>query len=72
MIKCVVCQQNKGEKINTLGLIQPLNLPCQHWEKVSLDFTIGLPKFERKNIIIVVLIGCYMLIEMEKEIMTIK
>jgi hypothetical protein len=52
--KCVVCQQNKGETIKTLGLLQPLAIPSQHWEEVSMDFITGLPKSEGKSVIMVV------------------
>jgi len=44
--ECLVCQQNKVEAIKTLGLLQPLSIPSQHWEEVSMDFIIGLPKSE--------------------------
>ena len=52
--KCLVCQQNKVETVKTLGLLQPLNIPSQCWEEVSMDFIIGLPKSEGKNVIMVV------------------
>jgi hypothetical protein len=54
MAECVVCQQNKKETIKTLGLLQPLSIPSQHWEEVSVDFITGLPKSEVKNAIMVV------------------
>jgi hypothetical protein len=50
----LVCQQNKVETIKTLGLLQPLAIPSQHWEKVSMDFITGLPKFEGKSVIMVI------------------
>lgn len=50
----MVCQQNKVETINTPGLIQPLSIPSQHWEEVSMDFIMGLPKLEGKSVIMVV------------------
>jgi hypothetical protein len=52
--ECVVCQQNKVETIKTLGLLQPLSIPSQRWEEVSMDFIIGLPKFEGKSVIMVI------------------
>jgi len=52
--ECLVCQQNKVETIKTPGLLQPLSIPNQCWEKVSMDFIIGLPKSERKSVIMVV------------------
>jgi hypothetical protein len=52
--ECLVFQQNKVEKINTLGLLQPLAIPSQHWEEVSMDFIIVLPKFEGKSVIMVI------------------
>ena len=34
----------KGETIKTPGLLQTLVIPNQHWEEVSMDFIIGIPK----------------------------
>jgi hypothetical protein len=36
------------------GLLKPLAIPSQRWEEVSMDFITGLPKFEGKNVIMVV------------------
>jgi hypothetical protein len=54
MEECLVCQQNKVETIKTLGLLQPLAIPSQHWEEVSMDFIMGLPKSEGKSVNMVV------------------
>ena len=54
VVKCFVCQQNKVETAKTLGLLQPLSIPSQVLEEVSLDFVTGLPKFEGKGVIMVV------------------
>ena len=54
MAECLVCQQNKVETIKTLGLLQPLSIPSQRWEEVSMDFIIGLPKSDGKSVIMVV------------------
>jgi hypothetical protein len=50
----LVFQQNKLETIKTLGLLQPLAIPSQRWEEVSMDFITGLPKSERKSVIMVI------------------
>jgi hypothetical protein len=42
------------ETVKTLGLLQPLNIPSQHWGEVSMDFITGLPKSEGNNVIMVV------------------
>jgi transposase InsO family protein len=52
--ECLVFQQNKVETIKTLGLLQPLAIPSQHWEEVSMDFITGLPKSEGKSVIMVI------------------
>jgi hypothetical protein len=52
--ECLVCQQNKVETIKTPGLLQPLSIPSQCWEEVSMDFITGLPKFEGKSVIMVI------------------
>jgi hypothetical protein len=51
----LVFQQNKVETIKTPGLLQPLAIPSQCWEDVSVDFITGLPKSEGKivNMVIV-------------------
>ena len=50
----LVCQQNKVETIKTLSLLQPLSIPSQCWEEVSMDFITGLPKYEGKRVIMVI------------------
>jgi hypothetical protein len=52
--ECVFCQQNKVETIKTPGLLQPLSIPSQRWEEVSMDFITGLPKSEGKSVIMVI------------------
>ena len=52
--KCFVFQQNKVETIKTLGLLQPLAIPSQCWEDISMDFIMGPPKFEGKSVMMVV------------------
>jgi hypothetical protein len=52
--ECLVCQQNKVETIKTLGLLQPLAIPSQRWEEVSMDFITGLLKSEGKSVIMVI------------------
>jgi hypothetical protein len=51
-------EETKGSlcaiSIKTLGLLQPLSIPSQCWEEVSMDFIIGLPKSEGKIVIMVV------------------
>ena len=54
MAECLVCQQNKVETIKIPGLLQPLSIPGQHWEEVSMDFITGLLKFEGKSVVMVV------------------
>jgi hypothetical protein len=50
----LVCQQNKIETINTPGLLQPLAIPIQRWEEVSMDFITGLSKSAGKSVIMVI------------------
>ena len=54
VVECLVCQQNNVETINTLGLLQPLSIPSQRWEEISMDFITSLPKSEGKIVIMVV------------------
>ena len=52
--KCNKCQRNKCENILTPGLLQPLHIPNQKWEEISMDFIDGLPPSEGKGNILVV------------------
>ena len=54
MAECLVFQQNKVETIKIPGLLQPLSIPSQCWEEVSMDFITGLPKSEGNSVIMVV------------------
>ena len=46
---CIECQQVKDEHRHTVGLLQPLPIPDWKWEIISIDFITGLPKSQKKN-----------------------
>ncbi|TYK23056.1 reverse transcriptase [Cucumis melo var. makuwa] len=41
---CLICQQDKVEKVEVAGLLDPLPVPTRPWESVSMDFITHLPK----------------------------
>ncbi|CAI7898441.1 unnamed protein product [Closterium sp. NIES-54] len=53
---CDTCQRMKSSKQNTTGLLQPLPVPEQPWQVVSLDFITGLPSTSRGHDSILVVI----------------
>jgi len=43
------CRRVKAEHQKPRGLLQPLDMPVWKWEKVSMDFIVGLPRSPRGN-----------------------
>ena len=41
---CEECQRNKASNQKPSGLLQPLEIPAQRWERVSMDFVTHLPR----------------------------
>jgi len=41
---CDVCQRVKAEHQRPAGLLQPLKIPEWKWEKIGIDFIVGLPR----------------------------
>jgi hypothetical protein len=54
VLECGVCQRNKVEHTHPAGLLQPLPIPDQKWESISMNFIIGLPRVQGKDCIYVV------------------
>ena len=52
--ECHICQQNKVEHTHPARLLQPLPIPKQKWESISMDFITRLPLVQGKDYIYVV------------------
>lgn len=49
VLECPHCQENKVEHVKPVGLLQPLPIPQQKWEDISMDFIIGLLRAQGKD-----------------------
>lgn len=52
--ECPICQKCKADYAASPGLLQPLPIPDRIWQDVSMDSIEGLPKYQGKKIILVV------------------
>jgi hypothetical protein len=50
-----VCQLNKGENILSSGLLEPISVPDHAWEVITMDFVMGLPKSNGKDVLMVII-----------------
>lgn len=51
---CFICQQAKTTNAHLSDLLQPLPIPQQIWEEISMDFILGLPLSKGFTVIYVV------------------
>jgi hypothetical protein len=42
VVKCDTFQYHKEETMKRLGALQPLHIPTTMWDKISMDFIMGL------------------------------
>ncbi|GJX75614.1 retrotransposon protein, putative, ty3-gypsy subclass [Tanacetum coccineum] len=47
--KCLICHQVKIEHQRASGLLQPLDILVWKWDEISMDFVTGLPRTQKKN-----------------------
>jgi hypothetical protein len=47
--RCDTCQRTKAEHQRPTGLLQPLLVPKWKWEEIGMDFVIGLPRTQKGN-----------------------
>ncbi|XP_074305472.1 uncharacterized protein LOC141640662 [Silene latifolia] len=47
--RCLVCQRVNGEHKRQQGKVQSLDVPEWKWESISMDFIVGLPRTQKAN-----------------------
>ncbi len=52
--ECEVCIRNKVDGTPYAGLLQPIPIPTQAWQLISMDFIEALPRSEGKDTILIV------------------
>jgi hypothetical protein len=54
--RCMECQKVKVEHRHPAGLLQPLPIPENKWEVITMDFITGLPRTNKKHDSIMVVV----------------
>ena len=54
--RCLTCQQVKAEHQKPGGLLQPLPVPEWKWERITMDFMVGLPRLPKGNDVVWVIV----------------
>ena len=49
LTKCIVCQKVKAEHQVPSELLQPIRIPEWKWDRITMDFVVGLPLTGRKH-----------------------
>lgn len=52
---CKICQRFKGEHVNYPWLLQPIPIPNDRWEDVTVDFIESLTKEDEKDNILIII-----------------
>jgi Integrase zinc binding domain len=52
---CEVCQLNKGETVACPRLLEPIHIPDNALEVITMDFITGLPKSGGKDVLMVII-----------------
>ena len=47
--KCLVCQRVKAKHQVPSGLLQPIRIPEWKWDRITMDFVVGLPLTRKKH-----------------------
>ena len=55
--KCLICQQVKAKHQVPSSLLQPVMVPEWKWDRITMDFVIGLPLTPRKKDVVWVIVA---------------
>jgi hypothetical protein len=56
---CMTCNKAKSHRLNSHDLYMPLPVSSVHWEDISMDFVLGLPRTKRGRDNIFVVVDCF-------------
>ena len=56
--ECDICQRVKAEHLKPAGTLQPLPIPEWKWDSIGMDFITGLPRSQKGNDAIWVIVDC--------------